>query len=235
MSPKARPANLLLIAARTPTPGATKTRLGATIGMERAAALYRAFLVDLAVHFQPRPDHAPAYDLGWAFTPADADFRAVLTQLGCPIPAGARWAPQVGGDWGERQRQLLQWGAEHGYAATVLLASDSPQLPPATATDAFAALATHDVVIGRVRDGGYYLIGLRGFVDVLSGVPMSTDRAADAVITQAQAQGLRVAELAPSFDVDDAVDLVRLIAALAPDGAAAPATWAALHRLGLAE
>ena len=39
---------LLLIAAREPVPGLTKTRLGATIGMARAAELYAAFLVDLA-------------------------------------------------------------------------------------------------------------------------------------------------------------------------------------------
>ena len=33
---------LLLIAAREPVAGETKTRLGATIGMDRAAMLYRA-------------------------------------------------------------------------------------------------------------------------------------------------------------------------------------------------
>ena len=44
---------LLLIAAKEPVPGMAKTRLGATIGMARAAALYAAFLVDLAARFTP--------------------------------------------------------------------------------------------------------------------------------------------------------------------------------------
>ena len=225
--------NLLLIAARNPVPGETKTRLGRTIGAERAALLYRAFLVDLAARFTPPPVVAPGFDLGWAFTPPQCDFRAVLTTLGWPPPAAVRLVPQAGSDWGERQANLLRWGHEHGYARTVLIASDSPHLPLVTATDAFAALVEHDVVLGRVRDGGYYLIGVRGCHDVLSGVPMSTAHAADALVARAGDLGLRVAETAPTFDVDEAVDLALLRAALAPDGAAAPATWTALHDLGL--
>ena len=54
---------LLLIAAKEPVPGMAKTRLGATIGMERAAALYAAFLVDLAARFTPRQDEDRASTL----------------------------------------------------------------------------------------------------------------------------------------------------------------------------
>ena len=89
------------------------------------------------------------------------------------------------------------------------------------------------MAIGRVHDGGYYLVGVRGFHDVLRGVPMSTTGAADALCARARALDLRVAELPPTFDVDEAADLALLRRALAPDGASAPATWAALHRLGL--
>ena len=74
---------LFLIAAREPRPGQTKTRLGAAIGMDRAAALYAAFLVDLAARFTPCPDAEWEFDLGWAYTPADVDFRPVLTEIGC--------------------------------------------------------------------------------------------------------------------------------------------------------
>jgi glycosyltransferase A (GT-A) superfamily protein (DUF2064 family) len=141
--------------------------------------------------------------------------------------------PQVGGDWGERQANLLRWGHNHGYARTALTASDSPHLPQSTAADAFTALVDHDIVFGRVHDGGYYLIGLRGFHDVLSGVPMSTRRAADALCARAHDLGLHIAELPPTFDVDEAEDLELLQDVLAPYGAAAPATWAALQDLAL--
>jgi hypothetical protein len=64
---------------------------------------------------------------------------------------------------------------------------------------------------------------------------MSTGQEADALVARAAALGLRVGELASSFDVDEEADLPRLRAALAPAGRAAPATWCAMRRLGLLE
>ena len=225
---------VFLIAAREPVPGFTKTRLGAAIGMERAAALYSAFLVDLAARFTPCPGEDWGFDVGWAHTPAEADFASVLTGIGCAPPSpSCRFVAQHGEGWDVRQANILRWGHEQGYARTILVGSDSPQLPRAIVHDAFAALAEHDVALGRTLDGGYYLIGMRGFHDVLTGVPMSTVTAADALASRAEERGLSLAKLPESFDIDEEGDLVQLRAALAPDGEAAPATWAALCRLGL--
>jgi uncharacterized protein len=227
---------LFLIAAREPTPGLTKTRLGATIGMERAAELYAAFLGDLAARFTPRPGEAWGFDVGWAFTPAEVDFACVLQQIGCAAPPDAvRFVPQHGDGWDVRQANILAWGHEQGYDRTVLIGSDSPQLPFAVVREAFAALEDHDVAMGRTVDGGYYLIGMRGFQDILAGVPMSTVSAADALAARSEGLGLRLAELPLTFDVDEERDLRHLRLALAPDGARAPRTWVALRRLGLAE
>jgi glycosyltransferase A (GT-A) superfamily protein (DUF2064 family) len=227
---------LLLIAAREPAPGMTKTRLGATIGMERAAALHAAFLVDLAARFTPSSRADWDFDLGWAYTPAEVDFAAVLCRIGCQRPSDAVcFVPQHGDGWDVRQANLLRWGWERGYAKSVLIASDSPQLPLSVVQAAFAFLENGEVALGRTLDGGYYLIGMRGFHDVLTGVQMSTASAAEAVLDRAARLGLRVGELPPTFDVDTEDDLAHLRAALEPDGAAAPATWAALQRMGLAK
>jgi len=229
---------LLLIAAKVPAPGFCKTRLGASIGPERAAALYAAFLRDLAARFTPGGGGEQVqdwgFDVGWAYTPAEVDFAAVLTRIGCALPStSVRFVAQHGDGWDVRQANILRWGHEQGYARTILVASDSPQLPFAVVRDAFTALTTHDVALGRSLDGGYSLIGMRGFHDVLSGVPMSTVSAADALAARVAALGLRLAELPEMFDVDEEQDLEHLRQALAPDGVAAPATWAALGRLGL--
>jgi glycosyltransferase A (GT-A) superfamily protein (DUF2064 family) len=226
---------LLLIAAREPAPGMTKTRLGATIGMARAAELYAAFLVDLAARFTPSQGEDMGFDTGWAFTPADVDFACVLQRIGCDSPApAARFVAQHGDGWDLRQANILAWGHEQGYERTVLIGSDSPQLPFSVVSDALVALLDHDVAIGRTLDGGYYLIGMRGFHDVLRGVPMSTITAAEAVAARTRDLGLRLAELPVTFDIDEERDLEHLRRALAPDGACAPATWVALRRLGLA-
>jgi glycosyltransferase A (GT-A) superfamily protein (DUF2064 family) len=213
-----------------------KTRLGATIGLAPAAALYAAFLVDLAARFTPCQDQEWEFDVGWAFTPANVDFANVLQRIGCdpPLPA-IRFVAQHGDGWDVRQANILAWAHEQGYERTVLIGSDSPQLPLVHVRDAFTALVDHDVAMGRTLDGGYYLIGMRGFHDVLAGVPMSTVSAADALAARAKDLGLRLAELPVTFDIDEERDLKHLRHALAPDGACAPATWAALRRLGLAD
>lgn len=220
---------VLMIAARAPVAGETKTRLGRTIGMERAATLYGGFLRDVGNRFTIAD--AP-YQLAWTFSPPSCDFPAVLAELDIPVDDRVRFVPQDGADWGARQTNLLRWAAS-SYARAVLIASDSPHLARAVITDAFEALEMRDAVLGRTVDGGYYLIGMRGFHDLLSGVPMSTTSAADTVVTRAGDLGLSLAELPVTFDVDEASDLDLLIDALRRDGALAPATLAALRALRL--
>lgn len=225
-----RAEDLLLIAARAPVPGYTKTRLGETIGDARAAALYSAFLADLANRFTT----SASFQVAWAFTPLEFDFPNLIRTMGPPAASpDIRFVGQFGESWGERQTNLLRWGHEQGYAHTILMASDSPQLPLATVLRAFQLLRTRDVTFGRVHDGGYYLIGTSGFHDVLSGVPMSTASAADALAARIDELGLSCAELPCTFDIDVEDDLNLLVTALAPYGVAAPHTWRALIELGL--
>jgi uncharacterized protein len=224
--------NLLVIVARAPDPGTTKTRLAATIGADRACALYRAFLTDLAARFPP--PNAP-YDFAWAFTPAESDFRSIVAGLAArPIAPATLFIPQRGDTLNDRLTNIFRWAFLAGYQRVAIMASDSPQLPTGVATEAFDSLVAHDVTLGRVADGGYYLIGLSRFSTLLLNLPMSTANAADALAAHARALHLGLGDITPSFDVDDEGDLHQLRLALAPDGAAAPATWSTLSDLGLA-
>ncbi len=67
----------LAIVAKYPTPGQVKTRLGAAIGFVASAALYRAFLADLAERFSAA-QAADGYDLWWACTPRAAQLAPLL-------------------------------------------------------------------------------------------------------------------------------------------------------------
>jgi uncharacterized protein len=225
---------LLMVAARMPVAGETKTRLGRTIGMKRAAALYRAFLADLAATLTPASVDG-GFDLVWTHSPPDGDFRRALADIAGEVPEGVGFLPQIADeDWGHRQRALLKWGHDEGYGRSVLIASDSPHVGAEVVEEAFAALERHDVVLGRVHDGGYYLIGQRGFREIFEDVPMSTSSAADALVARAESLGLRVAEVPGTFDVDVEGDLELLRSHLATcDGRDAPATWVALRELGL--
>jgi rSAM/selenodomain-associated transferase 1 len=226
MSIAVMPRRALVIGAKEPMPGMVKTRLGRAIGDARAAALYRAFLTDLAERFR-RSAAARSYDLLWAFAPATADFPAL-------VGAADGYFAQQGADWTERQQQIFRWTAERGYDRTVLIASDSPQLPARTVSAAFASLNTAMATLVPTYDGGYSLIGQRSGVDILGAVRMSTAIVYDDLRANARARGISLHSLAATWDVDEASDLRHLSAYLAGPHDA-PATADAFRRLRLWE
>lgn len=221
-----RPSEALYVIAKAPRPGFAKTRLGRTIGHERAAALYRAFLEDLVARFS-----GSRFELGWYVTPPDAEpeLRALLGE-------SVRLLFQGESDLTERQRELFRIAAGRGEKRVVLVASDSPQATVETVEQAFRCLDNRDLVMGPTYDGGYYLIGMRDPHEVLArgvlgDVPMSTGTELEGLISGALLQGLSVARLGAIFDVDVEEDLRHLRAIIErPD---LPATRAALESLGL--
>jgi hypothetical protein len=171
--------NALVIVAKYPQPGKVKTRLGATIGHDRAATLYTAFLRDLSERFtagERTGERTGAYELNWACvddTPDGADMRRLrpllaVNEAGSPNPSdGPRLFAQRGADLAERLYTMCVDMRAAGYRRLIIHSSDSPHASLATVQDGFAQLATHDVVVGPAMDGGYYLIGLH--LDELAG------------------------------------------------------------------
>lgn len=213
----------LYIAAKAPRPGFVKTRLARVLGEEPATRLYVAFLADLAARFARAP-----FPVGWYVTPDDA--WEELAPLVGGLGDGARVLPQGGGDWAERQARLFEGAAERGEERTVLVGSDSPQLSVETVERAFSELNRRLLIFGPTLDGGYYLVGMRGYRDVLRGAPMSTGGVLDEILGRARAIGAPVTLLEPEFDVDTVEDLGRLreAAGRRPDMAR---THAALARI----
>lgn len=222
MSIAVGPRRALVIGAKEPVPGTVKTRLGRAIGDVRAAALYRAFLADLAARFGRM---GRGYDLFWAFAPATVDFPPL-------VGAADGYFAQEGTNWTERQQHIFCWTAERGYDQTVLIASDSPQLPARTVAAAFTALDFSLSVLVPTYDGGYSLIGQRSGVDVLGTVRMSTTTVYDDLQANARERGITLTSLAATWDVDEASDLHYLATYLAGPHDA-PATAAAFRRLAL--
>ena len=212
------PSSALVVMARYPALGEVKTRLAATLGAERACALYRAFLSDLDQRFTKGPRA-----LIWAHHPPGRDFAAA-------IGTRARCIPQVGADLGERMHNVFRLLCGEGFGRVVIIGADVPHVRIEWLDEADAQLAAADVVLGPTVDGGYYLIAMHAPHDVFSGIPMSTPHVLAATRTKAAATGLRVHLLPPSFDIDEVDDLERLRDVLARDPLLAlPATKAALR------
>ena len=221
MSQRLAQTDTLYIAAKAPRPGFAKTRLAGLIGDHAALDLYRAFLRDLGTRLASFPREYGG-TLGWYITPPEA-WPEIAPFVGTPdLATNVRVVAQGAGDWTARQDALFAGAASRGETRTVLIASDSPQITTATIASAFRALATHDLVLGPVLDGGYYLVGMRGWHDVLRGVAMSTGTVTAEIATRAIALGLKVGWVPPTFDIDELADLdqLRPLAAARPDLAA---------------
>lgn len=209
----------LVVMARYPEVGATKTRLARVIGGGEAVLLYRAFLTDLAERFAGQ-----GYDLHWTYTPNGVDYSAFMATLAPSLVQRMRSFPQQGAELGARLHHAFEWTYERGYRRTIVIGSDSPHISRDIVARAREALDEADVVLGPADDGGYYLIAMRRPHDVFHGIPMSTSQVMQMTVELAQRQGLRVCTLETLFDIDEWPDLVRLAQFLRVDSSLAPAT-----------
>jgi rSAM/selenodomain-associated transferase 1 len=196
------PQKVLLVVAKQPAAGQTKTRLCPPLDGDTAAALYECFLRDTLDLMRQVPDVQRTI----AFLPTDAQgyFQALAPDMAL--------TPQRGADLGERLAHLLAEAFDSGASQAVVMDSDSPSLPAAYLRQAFTELDRGcDVVLGPCDDGGYYLIGLRQPQPrLLREVRMSTPTVVAETLALAHALGLQTALLPPWYDVDTATELRRL-------------------------
>jgi rSAM/selenodomain-associated transferase 2/rSAM/selenodomain-associated transferase 1 len=192
----------LIVFTRYPVPGTTKTRLIPALGPEGAANLQRQMTERTLTHVRHWQRHAPQGDVEIRFSGGDRPQMAAWLGENWP------YCPQGDGDLGDRLARAVADGLAAGARALVVIGIDCPQITDRTLTQAFQALEDHDLVLGPATDGGYYLIGLRQFHPALfRAMPWSSDRVLAQTLAIAQAQGLRIATLAPLSDVDQPDDL----------------------------
>ena len=208
----------LIVVAKRPANGQTKTRLTPPLSPDQAVALYTCMLLDTLDMMTQVGDvrHILAY------APDDAEpyFRAIA-------PLQFHFHPQIGQTLGERLHHILSHCLANGCRQAVVMDSDSPTLPAALLRAAFEQLddSAVDVVLGPCDDGGYYLIGLKQPFASLFDVIMSTPHVLADTVAAAERVGLRVALLPVWYDVDTAQEVRRLRAELAANPAAhAPRT-----------
>jgi rSAM/selenodomain-associated transferase 1 len=210
----------LIVVAKKPEPGFTKTRLCPPFTPQEAAQFYRCLMLDtleLAARVQG-VEHCVAYSpIG-----AHSYFQSL-------VPEGFSLIPQQGADLGERLANTLADRFHHGYQKVVVMNSDGPTLPLPYLKQAFRQLQHYDVSLGMGHDGGYYLIGMKQMQpELFENIAWSSDR----VILQTldACRQLKVHRLPQWYDVDAGEDLQQLRSDLAKNPTAAPRTGAYLQR-----
>ncbi len=193
--------NVLLVVAKKPSPGQTKTRLCPPLNCKQAADLYECFLCDTLAVMRDVPNVTPKI----VYLPQDAHdyFRNLAPDMDL--------VQQRGESLGERLDNLLTDVLLDGADKAVVMNSDSPTLPKAYLIQAFDQLSATDVVLGPTLDGGYYLIGVKEpQPGILRDVEMSTPYVLRDTLELARKAGVTVSLLPEWYDVDTVEELHRL-------------------------
>lgn len=196
----------VVVMAKMPQAGKSKTRLSPPLTPQGAARLAEALLKDTL----SLVSGLDGLELAVAFTPLET--RRYFENL---APPGTLLLPVMGTDLGECLVQALEGLLLRGYRKAIALNADGPSLPPEYLLQAADSLNDHDLVLGPSQDGGYYLVGLKQMHTALfKAIPWSTAQVLRQTLDQAAAFKLRVAQTPEWYDVDTVQDLARLEAEL---------------------
>ena len=186
----------LLVIAKQPQAGRSKTRLSPALSPLDAARVAEASLLDTL-------DSCLA---------ADVTHRTLVLE-GSPdgwVPDGLAVVPQVSGSLGDRLEAAFASAFATHDVPTLLVGMDTPQVTPAELEQALAPLlaGTADATLGLAADGGWWALGLRRAAPAaFDGVPMSADDTGTHQRARLEALGLRVEGLPVLRDIDHVEDL----------------------------
>lgn len=203
--PGAKPP-VLVVMAKEPGNGRTKTRLSPPLSPIEATALYEALLLDTI----SLASTVAGTLLAVAVTPPEG-----IGYFRQRCPPGTLLLPVASGDIGEALSRTFDTLLLFGHRMAVAFNADGPSTPLAYLELAFSRLCLSDVVIGPCADGGYYLIGLREpRPELFTGIPWSTGDVTSRTVARAESLGLRVSLLPPWYDVDTVGDVHRILSDL---------------------
>jgi rSAM/selenodomain-associated transferase 1 len=186
---------LLILFYRNPELGKVKTRLAATIGDEKALAVYFLLTHHTMTVAAPVPCDKIIYYSDFVDTEDNWPSKIFQKSL------------QQGFGLGDRMMHAFREGFRN-YKSICIIGTDCFELTQEILEDAFGQLETHDAVIGPARDGGYYLLGMnRLHPEFFHDKSWSSDLVAAATMNDFRKLGLRFTELPLLTDVDQEKDL----------------------------
>lgn len=193
-----------LVVAKSPVIGKVKTRLGREVGMERAADLAAAALLDTVA----------ACSAAFGVERCHLALDGVLAQgqrAAELLESTADWTvhPQRGEGLAERLVHAHEDTAAFSGAPAVQVGMDTPQLEADTLLRVTSLLTAPDeAVLGPAYDGGWWLLGVGGphLLAHLHEVPMSAPETGERTRAALLRAGARVTVIETLRDVDEIAD-----------------------------
>jgi rSAM/selenodomain-associated transferase 1 len=184
--------NALVVFTKNPVAGKVKTRLAKDIGDTMALKVYMQLLKHTREITQ------------------ELDFCENKIFYDEFIPARDNWKEdyydkylQGEGDLATKMRNAYKTMFDEGYEHVIIMSPDCPELTSARIKQAFALLRNKDFVIGPLRDGGYYLLGMSAYnPEVIENMEFGTGKACAETIKRFEEMGASYKELPETYDVD---------------------------------
>lgn len=188
--------NAVIIFIKNAVAGKVKTRLAATIGIEKAMIVY-----DLLIkHTNQIVQNIVADKYIFYDSYIDPNDRWGNSEVYKKL--------QKGNDLGKRMSNAFKDLFDDGYRNIIIIGSDCPELTTDLMEKAFDKLFSSDVVIGPAKDGGYYLLGMKNLhKDLFKDVDWSTDKVLGQTLVTCKKLNLSTFLLPELSDIDDEEDL----------------------------
>ncbi len=180
---------------KTPVPGRVKTRLQTRCTAEQAARI-ATWCIEYTVRLAYSTWDGPVRLHVWPSS-VHPLFQKIQREFGIPIEL------QSDGDLGSKMYYALR----SAYPG-VVMGCDVPHCPPAVLTRAHQSLNAGRNVIGRSRDGGYYLLGLIfPHRSIFQGLPWGSKSVYAETRTKAAHAGIQLLSLPTLVDLDTWEDI----------------------------
>lgn len=187
---------LLILFTRNAELGKVKTRLAATMGDEKALAVYYVLCHHTKEVADPLTCDKVVYYTDFIDTEDNWPSTVYLKSL------------QHGHDLGDKMMHAFRRGFEKNYDSICIIGMDCFELTSKILEQAFERLKSNDVVVGPARDGGYYLLGMRRLhPELFQNKNWSSDSVASATFRDCKKLNLKVFKLPMLTDVDEEKDL----------------------------
>lgn len=192
----------LIIFAKYPHAGMSKTRLIPSLGPENAALLQKA-MTELTIQKITPLLFSGSLLVHVFFTGGS------LKEMRCWLGSSFIYREQAGGDLGVRMSNALaEVFLEHSASHAVIIGTDIYHLDTDIILQAFDSLRHNDLVLGPAVDGGYYLIGLNEpQPGLFENIAWGTSSVLETTLNKAKRNKMRFHLLRILHDIDRPEDL----------------------------
>ena len=194
--------NALIIFTRIPIAGKTKTRLQTKLMPEECADIHKCFLKDIYIKMKELKYND--IDIIISYNP-DGDLN-ILKEIFYDENMYIKQAVNTPNE-NDKIYNSIKEVFSLGYKKSILIGTDIPEISKENIIDSFNLLNDNDFVFGPSYDGGYYLVGMKEYNDVIVKTNSGT---LNNILNAIENINLKYSIIEKRYDIDEYDDLIEL-------------------------